>query len=74
MSETIEAIYKKGALRLLKPLKGLKENSRVRITVELPSVTPHPLERFAGILSTEEADEMLRLVEEEFERIEPNAW
>lgn len=75
MTETIEAVYKKGALHPLKPLKGVKADARVRLTVEpISTATAHPLERFAGILSAEEANEMLRLVEEEFERIEPNAW
>jgi len=73
MDKTIEAVYKKGALHPLKPLKGLKENSRVRLTVEPTSPGSHPLERFAGILSAEEADEMLRVVEE-FEQIDTDAW
>jgi predicted DNA-binding antitoxin AbrB/MazE fold protein len=74
MSETIEAVYKHGALHPLKPLKGLKENARVRVTVEPSSTAPHSLERFAGSLSAEEAEEMLRLVDEEFEQVEPDAW
>lgn len=67
-------IYRKGELYPLKPLKGLKENTQVRLTVEPASGAPSALERFAGVLSAEEADEMLKLIEEEFERVEPDAW
>jgi len=74
MTQTVEAVYKKGALHPLQPLQGLPENARVRITVEAEPATAHPLERFAGSLSAEEADEMLRLVEEEFEQVDPDAW
>ncbi|MBI3660123.1 antitoxin family protein [Candidatus Acetothermia bacterium] len=74
MNKVIDAVYKKGALHPVKPLKGLKENTRVRVTVESASETSHPLERFAGILSAEEADQMLKIVEEEFERIDSDAW
>ena len=72
MNKIIDAVYKKGAFHPVRPLKGLKENARVRVTVESASV--HPLERFAGILSTKEADQMLKLVEEEFEQVDANAW
>lgn len=72
MGYNVEAIYRKGELHLLKPLKGLKENETVRVTIS--SLEKHPLERFAGILSAEEASEMLRLIEAEFEQVEPNAW
>jgi len=74
VGETIEAIYKKGALHPVKPLVGLEENARVCVTVEPSSKRPHALERFAGILSAQEANDMLRLIEEEFERVEPDAW
>lgn len=72
MSQSVEAIYRKGKLHLLKPLKGLKENETVQVTIS--SLEKHPLERFAGVLSAEEANEMLRLIEAEFEQVEPNAW
>ena len=73
MSQTVETIYKRGAFHPLRPLKGLPENARVRITVEAEPAAAHPLERFAGSLTAEEADEMLRLVEEEFEQVDPDA-
>jgi predicted DNA-binding antitoxin AbrB/MazE fold protein len=72
MDQHVEAIYQRGKLHLLKPLKGLKENSTVLVTVS--SLGQHPLARFAGALSHEEADEMMRLIEAEFEKDEPNAW
>jgi hypothetical protein len=33
-----------------------------------------PILRFAGILSEEEANRMLKVVEEEFERVNPDEW
>jgi len=72
MNRSVQAVYRKGKLHLLKPIKGLKENATVRVTIS--SLEEHPLERFAGVLSAEEADEMLRLIEAEFEQVEPHAW
>lgn len=74
MSQRVEAIYRKGVLYPMKPLKGLKENATVQVTVEMKSSAHHPLEKFAGILSAEEADHMLRVVDAEFEQVETNAW
>lgn len=34
MGQTIEAIYKEGALHPLQPLEGLEENVHVRVTIE----------------------------------------
>jgi hypothetical protein len=72
MGQQVTAIYRRGKLHLLKPIKGLKENSTVLVTVS--SLEQHPLARFAGALSHEEADAMMRLIEAEFEQIEPNDW
>jgi hypothetical protein len=41
----------------------------------LPEGTPgKDLLKFAGILSREEAEEMLKVIEEDCERIDPNEW
>jgi predicted DNA-binding antitoxin AbrB/MazE fold protein len=73
-SQTIEAIYENGVLRPLQALEGFAEPCKVKITVQLVEATPHPLLRFAGILSDNEASELRRIIEDEFERIDPNAW
>jgi len=41
MSITIEAVYEAGVLKLLAPLPGLAERSRVRVTIE-PAGKPVP--------------------------------
>lgn len=73
MTKLVHAIYEGGVLRPLEPLEGIPENSEVEITVEVPS--PHPgLERLFGSLPREDADEMKRIVEEEFEKVDQGGW
>ncbi|GBC76302.1 hypothetical protein HRbin07_00501 [bacterium HR07] len=74
MSQTIEAIYEDGVLRPLKPLKNLREHSRVKITIEAEATVRHPLAECIGILSDEDAAEMRRIIEEEFERVDVREW
>lgn len=73
-SQTVEAIYENGVLRPLQALEGLVEPCKVKITIERGEAAPHPFLRFAGILSDDEAAELRRIIEAEFERIDPNAW
>lgn len=72
--KTVEAIYEKGVLRPLKPLEGVAENSKVTVTIEYEEIRLHPLLKFAGILSDTEAMELSKLIEEEFEKVDPDAW
>lgn len=72
--QTVEAIYENGVLRPLKALEGFPERCKVKITIESEETVAHPLQRFAGILSDEEAADLRRVIEDEFERIGPNAW
>jgi predicted DNA-binding antitoxin AbrB/MazE fold protein len=74
MSQVIEAIYENGVLRPIRPLKGYPEHSKLKITIEVEAIEPHPLLQFAGILSDEEAAELTRIIETEFEEIDPNGW
>ena len=73
-AQIVEAIYENGVLRPLEPLEGFAEHCKVNITVEydLPApqtsrqageMTPHPLARFVGIRSNEEAQELRRIIE-----------
>ena len=72
--QRVEAIYENGILRPLKALEGFPERCKVKITIESEETAPHPLLQFAGILSDEEAADLQRIIVDEFERIEPNAW
>lgn len=72
--QTVEAIYESGVLRPLKALEGFSEHCKVKITIECGETMSHPLLQFAGILSDDEAAELRRVIEDEFERIDPNAW
>lgn len=72
--QTLEAIYENGALRLLTQPEGLAEHSKVKITIEAEERQPSPLLQFAGILSNEEAAALVRIIEDEFERVDLNEW
>jgi predicted DNA-binding antitoxin AbrB/MazE fold protein len=72
--QTVEVIYENGILRPLKALEGFAENCKVKITIQHEETMKHPLSQFAGILSDAEATELRHIIEDEFERIDPNAW
>ncbi len=72
--QIVEAIYENGILRLLEPLKDIEERSKVKITIEWGKSSTHPLSKFAGILSNEEAEEIRKIIETEFENVDPDAW
>jgi len=80
---TIRAVYEDGVFRPLQPVAGLQDRQEVSITLEsrlqaktTPPLITDPAERqrilesFAGSLSDEEAEKMIRDIEEEFERLE----
>ncbi|WP_199315362.1 MULTISPECIES: antitoxin family protein [Oscillatoriales] len=73
-AQTIEAIYEDGVLRPLQTLEGLAEHSRVKITINSEQSLPHPLLQFAGILSDEEAEDLQRMIADEFGKIDPHGW
>ncbi|MBM4086413.1 MAG: DUF104 domain-containing protein [Planctomycetes bacterium] len=74
MVQTIEAVYENGVLRPLSPLQGIEEHRRVKLTVEAEDRPRHPLADCVGILPDEDAEEMLRIIEEEFEKVDPREW
>jgi predicted DNA-binding antitoxin AbrB/MazE fold protein len=71
MAETVDAIYEDGVLRPIQPLHGIDEHSRVRVTVEPARAPAHPLAGCIGILPDEDADDMRRGIENEFEQVNP---
>ncbi len=66
--DTLETVYEDGVLRPIKPIKGIKEHSKVRITIEAEKRAEHLLAECIDSLPDEEAREMRRIVEEEFEK------
>ena len=74
MTQTIEAIYEEGVLRPLQPLNGLTEHSKVKVTIEADEQGTHPMADLIGILPDEDADEIRRVIEEEFEQVNLNEW
>lgn len=72
MTKTIQAVFEDGVLRPLEPIEGIRENTEVEITIAFKQKEVSPILRFAGILSEEEANRMLKVVEEEFERVNPD--
>lgn len=74
MTKIIHAIYEHGILRSLEPIEGIGENTEVEVTIAVKQKELSPILRFAGILSEEEANKMLRIVEEEFGRVNPDEW
>ncbi|MCL5423297.1 MAG: antitoxin family protein [Nitrospirae bacterium] len=74
MPKIIEAIYEDGVFRPLSPIKGLKKHQKVSITLKKPIKKKHPLEGLCGILPDEDAAEMLKVVDEEFEKVDMDEW
>ena len=74
MSKTLEAIYEDGVFRPVNPIKGFKKRQKVAITVEKPPKKKHPLEGLCGILPDEDAIEILKIIEDEFEKVNINEW
>lgn len=74
MSERVEAIYENGLLRPLRPLTGVQEHHRVVVYVEDEEGNENPLAECVGILPDADAEEMSRIVEEEFEKVDLSEW
>ncbi len=74
MSQKIDAIYENGVLRPLAALRGIPEQSRVRLTVEPAAGAGARPADCAGSLPDEDAAEMRRIIAREFERVDPHDW
>ena len=72
--QELDAIYENGVLRPLEPLSDVPEHARVRVRVALPDRTRHVLSECVGIMPDEDAEEMLNIIETEFERVDPREW
>jgi predicted DNA-binding antitoxin AbrB/MazE fold protein len=74
MSRTIEAIYENGVFRPLAQIKGFKRHQKISLTVKKSSKKKHKLEGLCGILPDEDAAEMLKIIEDEFEKVDIDEW
>ncbi len=74
MTRTINAIYEGGVLRPLQSLEGIAEHTRVRVTVESIEREDNGLADCIGILPDDDAEEMRRIVEGEFEQVNLGEW
>ena len=73
MQTTVEAIYSGGVLRPIDALEGIEENQRVSIVVT-PLGAQNPLAGWSGGLSDADAIDMIRLIDAEFEKVDPDEW
>lgn len=69
MAKMIEVVYENEVLKPLKPIKGLEKHGRTWVIL-CPRPQKKALRELAGTLTHEEAEEMQKLIGEEFERIE----
>jgi predicted DNA-binding antitoxin AbrB/MazE fold protein len=74
MSEIVEATYEGGVLRLDRPLRQFEDQARVQVIVEPAKEPSRPFADWVAILPDEDAAEMARIIEEEFEKVDPREW
>ena len=73
MTRTLEAVYENGVLRPLQPLDGAREHSQWTVTLE-PAMRQPTLAGCIGIMPDDDAQEMIKIIEEEFEQVDLNEW
>jgi predicted DNA-binding antitoxin AbrB/MazE fold protein len=73
MRQTIDAILDNGVLRPLEPLPWLPENRPVRVTILIEDQV-RDVNDCVGTLPDADADEMRRIIADEFERVNPDDW
>ncbi len=74
MSQIVDAIYENRVFRVLGSPHGIPDGARVRVTIESVLTEASPLADVIGTLPKENADEMRRIIEHEFEQIDPREW
>jgi len=73
MKETLLAVFENGVFRPLKRPQGLPEGCEVTLTVTVDEGSSS-LADFAGRISSDDAQEMRKVIEREFERVDPGQW
>jgi hypothetical protein len=61
-------------LRPLEPIEGIPEQTEVVLTVVSKAVMGPSWEAVCGILPKEDAEDMRRIIEAEFETVNMNEW
>ena len=74
MTKTIKAIYEHGVLRPLDPPEGIEESTQVDVTVLTDEERKQAFARLAGSISREDAEDMMRIVDDEFEKVDLDEW
>ena len=74
MTRKFNAIYEGGVLRPLQSLEGIAEHAHVRLTVESVDPAGNGLADCIGIMPDEDAAEMRRIIENEFEQVNLREW
>ncbi len=74
MTKTFNAIYEHGVLKPLVPIEGINENTKVKVTISVENQVSNPILRFAGILNENDANNLMDMVEDEFERVNLDEW
>jgi len=74
MTRTVNAVYEGGVLRPLQILDGIAEHAHVKLTVESVEPACNGLADCIGILPDQDAVEMRRIVETEFEQVNLGEW
>ncbi len=69
MTRMIEVTYENDILRPLMPIEGLQKHERAWVIL-CPRPRRESLRELVGTLTHEEAEEMQKLIDEEFEKIE----
>ena len=69
MTRMIEVIYEDKVLKPLMSIKGLKKHERTWVIL-CPRPKKKALHELVGTLSHEEAEEMQKLIDKEFEKVE----
>ena len=74
VKETLEAVYENGVFRPLRRPEGIAEHRQVTLTVTVGQEAPASLADFAGRISLDDARDMRKIIEQEFERVDPREW
>lgn len=69
MTRTLEVVYEDEVLKPLVPVEGVQEHERLRVIL-CPRPDRSGLRKLVGTLTHEEAEEMMKVIDAEFGRIE----
>jgi predicted DNA-binding antitoxin AbrB/MazE fold protein len=69
MKETLEAVWEDGVFKPLRAPSGIREHGRVTLTVT-NVIASGSLADIHGVMPSEDADEMRKIVEREFESVD----